>query len=177
MFAYQLILKDPNIISRTQAEKLFNIDNPDKYTVIYNWMSLNQATAKWNDPKTDKTEFSFLPTYIDQKKPVTDLGYFLVGSVMPQHVLSKIPVDKIAQSSYNTNPIGYGPYIVQEFKPGSSLTLVVNPNYNLTAPPLVKRIVSKFNTDVTTNVTAYLAGTLDAISGEGFVIPPEQLSA
>jgi len=119
-------------------------------------------------------EFAFLTTFIDAKLPVVDQAYFLVGSIMPEHVLSKIPVDKINESDYSRNPIGYGPYKVGDFKPGDSLTLIQNDQYNLTAKPLIKRIVSKFNTDVATNVTAYQQGTLDAISGEGFVIPPEQ---
>ncbi|HYP21473.1 MAG TPA: ABC transporter substrate-binding protein, partial [Chloroflexia bacterium] len=51
---------------------------------------------------------------------------------------------------------------------------VENPNYNLTAKPLIKRIVSRFQTDVNQNVSQFLTGNLDAIAGEAFVVPPEQ---
>jgi peptide/nickel transport system substrate-binding protein len=54
------------------------------------------------------------------------------------------------------------------------MTLVANPNYNLTAPPILKRIINRFNTDVNAQVNAFLTGNLDGIESEGFVVPPEQ---
>src|SRR5207248_7885257 len=128
-------------------QKISSVDNPDKYTIIYNWMSLKEGTAKFNDPKTDKTQFAFLKTFIDLKRPVVDLTYSSVGTVHPKHVLEKIPVDKIQESSEGTKPTGYGPYIVQDWKQGDQMTLVENPNYHLTDKPLIKRIILKFNTD------------------------------
>ncbi len=174
VFSYQLILNDPNSISTSVQTKISFVDNPDKYTVIYNWMSLNQAKAKLADPATDKDQFSFLNVFIDQNKPVIDLNYFLIGTVHDKAVLEKIPIDKIQELSEGQKPTGYGPYIVQEWKQGDQMTLVRNPNYNLTAPPLINRIINRFNTDVNANVNAFLTGQLDAIESEGFVVPPDQ---
>ncbi|HEY0070324.1 MAG TPA: ABC transporter substrate-binding protein, partial [Chloroflexia bacterium] len=38
VFAYKFILADPNVVSNQLWKKLSNVDNPDKYTIIYNWM-------------------------------------------------------------------------------------------------------------------------------------------
>jgi peptide/nickel transport system substrate-binding protein len=174
VFSYKFVLDDPNSVSISLFSKLSFVDNPDKYTVIYNWMSLNQAKAKLADPNTDKDQYAFLNTFIDQNKPVIDLVYFLVGTVHPKHVLEKIPIDKIQESSEGQKPTGYGPYIVQEWSQGDQLVMVKNPNYNLTAPPLLNRIVNRFNTDVNAQVNAFLTGQLDGIESEGFVVPPDQ---
>jgi peptide/nickel transport system substrate-binding protein len=174
VFSYKFVLDDPNSVSVALFSKLSFVDNPDKYTVIYNWMSLNQAKAKLADPNTDQAQFGFLNVFIDAKSPIVDINYFLVGTVHPKSVLEKIPVDKVQESSEGQKPTGYGPYIVQEWKQGDSMTLVKNPNYNLTAPPLINRLINRFNPDVNAQVNAFLTGQLDGIESEGFVVPPDQ---
>jgi peptide/nickel transport system substrate-binding protein len=174
VFSYRFILDDPNSVSVSVLSKLSTVDNPDKYTVVYNWMSLKEAKAKLADPGTDKVQFGFLNTFIDLGRPVSDVGYFAVGSLHSQAALSKIPIDKVQESSEGQKPTGFGPYMVQEWKQGDSMTLVKNPQYNLTAPPVINRIINRFNTDVNANVNAFLTGQLDAIESEGFVVPPDQ---
>lgn len=174
VYSYQLILNDPNSVSVSTQSKLSFVDNPDKYTVVYNWMSLNEAKAKLADPETDQGQFGFLQTFIDQNKPVIDLNYFLIGTVHPKSVLEKIPIDKIQESSEGQRPTGYGPYMVQEWAQGDQMILVRNPEYNLTAPPLLARIINRFNVDVNAQVNAFLTGQLDGIESEGFVVPPDQ---
>ncbi len=174
VFSYKLILDDPFSASISLQQKISSVDNPDKYTVVYNWMSVREAKAKLADPATDKTQFAFLQTFIDLNRPVVDLQYALIGTVHPKHILEKIPVDQIQQSTEGQKPTGYGPFMVQEWKQGESMTLVANPNYNLTAPPLLKRIITKFNTDVNAQVNAFLTGQVDGIASEGFVVVPDQ---
>lgn len=173
VFSYGLIINDPQSSGRSVQIRVANIENPDKYTVIYNWMSLNQAKAKQVEKKDD-VEFSFLQTFIDAKKPVIDQNYVLVGTVHPRHIMERLPIDKLQQSSYAQNPIGYGPFKVQEWKVGDQMILVQNDNYNLTAKPLFKRIVIRFQTDVNANINAMLTGNIDAIASEGLVVAPEQ---
>jgi ABC-type transport system substrate-binding protein len=174
VFSYQFILNDPNSVYTSLWKKISYVDNPDKYTVVYNFMSVNEAKAKYNDPQTDKNEYAFLELFIDLNRPVIDLSYYFVGTVHAKHVLERIPIDKVQESSEGQKPTGYGPYIVQDWKQGDTLTLVANPNYNLTAAPPIKRVINRFNTDVNANVNAFLTGNLDAIESEGFVVPPEQ---
>jgi peptide/nickel transport system substrate-binding protein len=174
VFSYKFILDDPLSATISLQQKIASVDNPDKYTVVYNWMSLNEAKAKFNNPGTDKEAFAFLETFIDLGKPVIDLQYALIGSVHPRHILEKIPVDKVQESSEGQKPTGYGPFIVQSWTQGDQMVLVQNPNYNLTDKPLLSRIIARFNTDVNANVNAFLAGQLDGIASEGFVVVPDQ---
>ena len=53
IFAYQFILADRNA-DPSEYLRLESVDNPDKYTVLYNYMSNNEVRARYYDPKTDK---------------------------------------------------------------------------------------------------------------------------
>lgn len=175
VFAYSFLLADPNTISTQQLKKLSSVENPDKYTVIYNWMSLNEATAKFNDPKTDKADFAFLSLYIENKVPLSDKAYFLVGGTLPQQQLGKlVGSEKVAESDYARNPMGWGPYKVQKWDQGQQMTLVRNENYTLTDKPLIGTIIEKFITDINQNISQFVTNNLDAIAGDALVVPPEQ---
>jgi len=54
------------------------------------------------------------------------------------------------------------------------MTLVQNENYTLTAKPILKTIVQKFIVDINQNVSQFQTNNLDAIAGDGTVVPPEQ---
>lgn len=178
MFSHKLILDDPNAVSISVRIKVFNADNPDKYTAIYNWMSLNQARemrakVQREDPEALETTWSFLDTFINFKRPVTDLFYQSIGTVHAQHKLQNIPVTDISASSEGEKPTGYGPYMVQELKIGEQVTLVANPNYNLTDPPLIKRIINRQVAQQPAQVQNFLSGAVELIESEGTVIPPD----
>jgi len=132
LYYYKLIL-DPNatIADRSFMEKLYNVDNPDKYTIIMNYMSYNQVKTFYNNT-TDKEHFAYMKQFVDEKRPVVDPLYNFSMAIYPAHVLGKIPADKILESSYSRNPVGDGPYIVDRWDSGSQIVLKKNPNYNLT---------------------------------------------
>ncbi|HEX8218463.1 MAG TPA: ABC transporter substrate-binding protein [Chloroflexia bacterium] len=173
VFAYSLLLRDPHAVSTERLKKLASVDNPDKYTLIYNWLSSNEARARYESPGLDKVEYDFLRPFIEARKPVVDRGYFIVGAVLPEHVLGTLPVEKLQETDYARAPVGYGPYIVQSWKRGEEMVLVANPNYNLTAKPLIKRVISRFQVDMSF-VSQFLTNNLDGYSGEVFAAPPEQ---
>jgi len=175
IYYYKLIM-DPNstIQDRTLNEKVFNIDNPDKYTAVFNFMSYNQANAFYNGTN-DKEHFAFLKPFIANKTPVIDPLYNLIGSILPNHILSKIPADKITESSFARNPIGNGPFKVDHWTSGSEIVLVPNPNYNLTAPPILKRIVIKIVSDTNQIIAQLKTGDLDAATSDAFAGPSQVL--
>jgi peptide/nickel transport system substrate-binding protein len=176
VFAYSLLLRDPHAVATERLKKLASIDNPDKYTLIYNWLSSNEARARYDRPGVDKVEYDFLRPFIEARKPVVDKGYFLVGTVLPEHVLSKLPVEKLQETGYARAPVGYGPYKVESWKQGEEMVLVRNEHYNLTDPALIRRIISRFQLDSGggSGHSQFLTNNLDAIAGEAFVVPPEQ---
>ena len=174
IFAYTLLLADPHAVATERLKKLSNVDNPDKYTLIYNWLSSNEARARYNSPGLDKVEYDFLRPFIDARKPVVDKGYFLVGTVLPGHILGKLPVDRLQTTDYARAPVGYGPYKVQSWKEGEEMILVRNEHYSLTAPALIGRIISRFQTDLGSGgPSQFLTSNLDAVAGEAFVVPTE----
>jgi peptide/nickel transport system substrate-binding protein len=185
VYSYRLIM-NPNspVVTRTTQEKIASIDNPDKYTVVYNWMSPAQAKAKWNDPKTDKTEYAFLEVFVNKNKPVVDPLYFAIGTVHPQKYIEAtfgkdldVAAEAIVDSAekYSRNPMGYGPYKVEKWTSGQELDLVQNTNYNLTAKPLLNKVVLRFISDVN-QITAQLAtGDVDVATSESFVVPPDNM--
>jgi len=69
VFYWQLIMNpDAPVVTRAEWQKLQNVDNPDKYTVIYNYRSLNQLNAYYNTIP-DKENYTFLKVFIDLKSP------------------------------------------------------------------------------------------------------------
>ena len=71
---------------------------------------------------------------------------------MPRHIFENIPVADMANSPYVlTNPIGWGPFIVEHIVPGESVMFVRNDNY-VWGRPHVERIVLE-------RVAPELAGT------------------
>ena len=128
-------------------QKISSIDNPDKYTVVYNWMSLNQAKAKWNDPKTDKTDFAFLKTFIDLRTSLSWTSNYIVDRQRsPQARAGEDPSrqDRRNQRTRQTRsamaPTSSG------WKHGVQMDLVANPNYNLTAPAPLSSTLSRSST-------------------------------
>jgi peptide/nickel transport system substrate-binding protein len=173
VFYYTLIMHpDAPSVSRSTLQKLENVDNPDKYTAIYNWRSLNQMKAFFNGlTPGDQPNYGFIKAYIDLKRPGGDIAYSEVGGILPQHVLKNInPVD-IQTSPFATTPIGAGPWKVQTWNKKQEMVLVQNENYNLTAKPLIKTIRVKFITDVNQLLAQVKTKELDMVTSEAFNSP------
>jgi peptide/nickel transport system substrate-binding protein len=173
VFAYKFVLDDHNTVP-DQFLKLSGVDNPDKYTVLYNYMSNNEVKAKFNDPKTDKLAYDWAKVFIASGKPVVSPYYSFINEqdVLPQHVLSKIDPNKVQDSSFARNPIGYGPWKVDHWTPQVEMLLVPNDNYNLTAKPLIKRILIKEGVSLDSAYQQIKAGDIDLIHGEAVLVPP-----
>jgi peptide/nickel transport system substrate-binding protein len=171
------LIMDPRspVEDRTLWGKLYNFDNPDKYTAIFNFMSYAQARDIYNAAK-DKSQFEYLRPFVVQNRPVVDPTYNTIGDILPAHILAGIPPDRIARSSYGRSPLASGPFQVAVWAPGSELVLVPNPSYNLTAPPLLKKIVIKFISSTDQIVARLRTGELDAATSDAFLSPTEVLN-
>ncbi|MDQ5825164.1 MAG: peptide ABC transporter substrate-binding protein [Chloroflexota bacterium] len=176
VFSFKL-LTDPNtpVLDRTIWQKIATIDQPDKYTIIYNWLSHKQASDLWQKA-TDKRQYAYLQPYIEAKQPVTHPNYYAVGTIHPRHVLQNVPFDTISYSSYaQAGHIGTGPYRIERWVPAQQIDLVPNEHYALTDPPILKRIIIRFISDPTQLLGLLRVGDLDAATGEGFTAPSEGL--
>jgi len=173
VFSYKFTLDD-HTADPTEFLKLSSVDNPDKYTVLFNYMSNREVTAKYNDPKTDKTSYGWAQVFLTTGKPVVAPVYFLFETVHPQHVLSKIDPNKVQDSSFSRAPIGYGPFRVDHWTAGVEMLLVQNENYNLTDKPLLKKILIKEGVSLDSSYQQIKSGDIDMIHGEAIVVPPAQ---
>jgi peptide/nickel transport system substrate-binding protein len=63
-----------------------------------------------------------------------------------------------------TNPVGTGPFMLDEWQRGTAVILKANPNYFDTGLPYFDEIQYVIQTDFATNVANFIAGKLDAFS-------------
>lgn len=175
LYHFKLVM-DPNALvqDRTSQEMVADVGAPDKYTVIYNFMSPAQARDFYN--KTlEKEHFAHLKAFADANLPVIDPLYSLVGGLLPEHILGKIQADRILDTPFARNPVGSGPFKVERFDAGSQIVLIQNPNYNLTDKPLLKKIIIKIIPDLTQVVAQLRSGDLDAATSDLFSMPIQAL--
>jgi peptide/nickel transport system substrate-binding protein len=78
------------------------------------------------------------------------MSYYATSPILPQHILGKIAPAKIrTDASYNTKPLGSGPFKITQYAPADHWTLTANKSYFLGAPHLASiifRIVPSSNT-------------------------------
>jgi ABC-type transport system substrate-binding protein len=172
IFAYKFTLNDPNA-NPSDYLRLSNVDNPGKYTVVYNYLSNNELRARYNDPKTDKRWYWFANAFLQTGRPVTTLDYAEIGKVLPKHALGDISPTKVQDSTFARKPVGYGPYVVDHWTSGVEMLLTPNPYYNLTAAPPLKRILIEEGVSMATAYTQIKGGMIDAIANDYLrVLPP-----
>ena len=98
--------------------------------------------------------------YFSEKSP-TLLMDAVEGYIIPEHLLSKIPVEEMESSTYSRNPIGTGPFRLSEWKSQQSLTLSKFSDYYEEGKPRLDAIVIQIIPD---NINLYrqvLGGDID----------------
>jgi peptide/nickel transport system substrate-binding protein len=172
LFYHRLMLEPRAPIAaqfRTLHLKLHSIETPDPYTLLARYLSAAQASTLVNDPLQAR-KYSFLKPFSDDKRPVTDPEYNLAFGALPEHILGKLPPDKIAQSDFVLQPVGSGPYMVasNDWRNATTLTLIPNPRYNLTAPPILRRINIRVISDAAQAARLVGTGEIDAATRDIF---------
>ncbi len=105
--------------------------------------------------------------YFSEKSP-TLLMDAVEGYIIPEHLLSKIPVEEMESSTYSRNPIGTGPFRLSEWKSQQSLTLSKFSGYYEEGKPRLDAIVIQIIPD---NINLYrqvLGGDIDFMEN----VPP-----
>ncbi len=90
---------------------------------------------KYKGPFKDKGEYAGVTTSgnditIKMRRPFTDMDYY---ASFP--AFTAIPEDKDNPETYGRNPLATGPYKFADYKPGSSLTLVKNDQWDPNTDP------------------------------------------
>ena len=78
------------------------------------------------------------------------------GQILPKHTLQQYVGTASREAPFNLKSFGTGPYMVQEFKPGDTLTLVPNPNYREPNKPSFSEINIKGGGDAVSAARAVL---------------------
>ena len=98
---------------------------------------------------------------IKMSQPFPEMDYY---ASFP--VFTAIPQAKDTREEYGNHPLATGPYMFSDYKPGSSLTLVKNPNWDPATDPgriqAVDEWVFKFGED-----TAKIENTILSDTGDG----------
>jgi peptide/nickel transport system substrate-binding protein len=85
---------------------------------------------------------------------------------LPQHIWSQIPADQLANTAESArSPIGWGPYVIQEWVAGDHITLAKNTHYFRAGEGLPKftTLTFRFIPDPATAVSDLIARTCDIL--------------
>ena len=156
---------DGQPVTAKDVKFTFDIAKQPKSASLLASAFLNQVrSAVVRDPRT--IHFTFEAPHAQALD-----GFF--WAPIPQHLLGNVGAGELAQSSYNQQPVGNGPFRFGSWQKGQRLTLVANPNYPqaLGGPPELEQVVFRVLSEPTTMTTELLNGSADVI---GYTLLPEQ---
>jgi peptide/nickel transport system substrate-binding protein len=137
VFTYKQVMNpNVNVPSRAGFDKVASVGAPDPYTVV----------VKLQRPYAGLLSYFFAP----------DQNYV----VLPKHILEG--EHDLNHSSFNTAPIGSGPYKVVQWLHGDSLRLARNERY-FRGKPAIPEIVLKFVPNQITELNQMRTRELDAV--------------
>jgi len=96
------------------------------------------------------------------KKAYPDALLDLQIPILPKHILENIPPGDIRRCAFNRQPIGNGPYILQEWRSNDRVVFVANKRY-FGHQPNIKRIIFRIVPDETILLSSLLAGEIDVL--------------
>ena len=120
-------------------------------TTVSNYDTIKEITA----PDATTVRITFKEPTAIWYLPFTGVN----GAVLPKHILEKCPDVKIC--AFNTKPVGTGPYVVKEFKPGDVVNYVANEKYREPNAPYFAAVEMKGGGDANTAVKAVQTGQAD----------------
>jgi ABC-type transport system substrate-binding protein len=91
--------------------------------------------------------------------------------ILPKHILESVSPADIDKNEFARKPIYTGPYILEEWRDGESITFRANENY-FEGKPNIDTIVARFISDAATANNELSSGGLDI-----GVVPPDLLAA
>ena len=131
--------------------------------VVFNWeYAKNPATASttngsYKDVVVEKIDQYTVKVIFDKPTPFwADSFVGTRGMIIPKHLFADFVGDKSRDAPTNLKPVGTGPYMFKDFKPGDMVTGVINPNYHQPNRPYFDSIEMKGGGDAVSAARAVL---------------------
>ena len=131
--------------------------------VVFNWeYAKNPATAavtsgSYKDLTVEKIDTHTVKIKFKQPTPFwADAFVSFTGMIIPKHLFEGFTGDKSRDAPTNLKPVGTGPYLFKEFRPGDLVTGVINPNYHMPNRPYFDAVEMKGGGDAVSAARAVL---------------------
>src|SRR5471032_3580505 len=131
--------------------------------VVFNWAySKDPATAattigSYKDIMVEKIDDYSVKVIFDKPTPFwADAFVGTNGMIIPKHLFADYIGGKSREAPANLKPVGTGPYMFKEFKPGDLVTGVLNPNYHQANRPHFDTVEMKGGGDAVSAARAVL---------------------
>lgn len=135
----------------------FEVDcHPDTPTSKY----VCDRTASYEAVNDQVAAWTPLPGFLD----VTYFTRF--WTPLPEHVLGSMTPGEILNSDYGQHPLGWGPFVVDEWVAGGSISLRRNPHYWRAGLPGVARLVFRFIPNPDQALRALLLGEVHFVTSD-----------
>lgn len=102
------------------------------------------------DPSGDISGITVEDDYtvvVEIKEPSATFLPGLYFPILPAHEIENIDLTNLEEAPFNSNPVGTGPFVFEEWAVGDSITVTANEDYYLGAPK-VSSIIVKFGDTV-----------------------------
>ncbi len=113
------------------------------------------TSGNFRDLRLIKEDSHTVRVVFDKPTPFWASPY-CVGSIIPRHIFAPFIGAKSREAAANFKPVGTGPYLFAEFKPGDLLRGTLNPNYHGPNRPHFDAIEIKGGGDATSAARAVL---------------------
>ena len=130
---------------------------------VFNWeYAKDPATASvtigsYQDVTVEKVDqFTIVVKFAKPTPFWADAFVGTRGMLIPKHLFAEFIGAKSRDAPTNLKPVGTGPYLFREFKPGDLVTGVINPNYHQANKPYFDSIEMKGGGDAVSAARAVL---------------------
>ncbi len=139
-----------SVYSYAVARSLYPAAIPEQVSRTSSYIARDELTVEWTG----------VPGFVDGQYQTK---FF---SPLPQHTWASIPVKELSSNEASSKkPIGWGPYVIDEWVPKDHISLHANPLYFRATEglPHFENLVYRFVADSSEALTAVLAGECDVV--------------
>ena len=130
---------------------------------IFNWEYAKDpavaatTSATYKDIKVEKVDDYTIKVLFDKPTPFWALAFVgAQGLIVPKHLFADYSGAKSRDAPTNLKPVGTGPYMFKDFKPGDMVSGVINPKYHMENRPYFDSIEMKGGGDAVSAARAVL---------------------